>query len=44
MPTARCGSRCPSPGKVGYGDFMTLSRQLSLEQPVAEAGDICRIG
>lgn len=32
------------PGKVRYGDFTTLSRQLSLEQPLTEAGDIYRIG
>ena len=29
--------------KVRYGDFTTLTRQISLEDPVAEAGDIYRL-
>jgi DNA polymerase-4 len=30
--------------KVRYGDFTTLTRQISVEDPVTEAGDIYRLG
>ncbi len=30
--------------KVRYGDFTTLTRQLSVEEPLAEAADIYRLG
>jgi DNA polymerase-4 len=30
--------------KVRYGDFSTLTRQLSLEEPVSEARDVYRLG
>jgi DNA polymerase IV len=30
--------------KVRYGDFKTLTRQLSVEDPITEAGDIYRLG
>ena len=30
--------------KVRYGDFTTLSRQISFEEPITEAGDIYRLG
>jgi DNA polymerase-4 len=30
--------------KVRYGDFTTLTRQISVEEPLAEAGDIYRLG
>jgi hypothetical protein len=30
--------------KVRYGDFMTLTRQLSVEDPLTEASDIYRLG
>ena len=30
--------------KVRYGDFTTLSRQISLEEPVTEAREIYRVG
>jgi DNA polymerase-4 len=30
--------------KVRYGDFTTLTRQISVEEPVSEAGDIYRLG
>ncbi len=30
--------------KVRYGDFTTLSRQISLEEPLTEAGDLYRLG
>lgn len=29
--------------KVRYGDFTTLTRQISVEEPIAEAGDIYRL-
>lgn len=30
--------------KVRYGDFSTLTRQISLEEPITEASDIYRLG
>ena len=30
--------------KVRYSDFTTLTRQISVEEPIAEAGDIYRLG
>jgi len=30
--------------KVRYGDFTTLTRQISVEEPLTEAGDIYRLG
>jgi DNA polymerase-4 len=30
--------------KVRYGDFTTLTRQLSVEEPITEAADIYRLG
>jgi len=30
--------------KVRYGDFTTLTRQISVEEPISEAGDIYRLG
>ena len=30
--------------KVRYGDFRTLTRQISVEEPLTEAGDIYRLG
>jgi DNA polymerase-4 len=30
--------------KVRYGDFTTLTRQISVEEPLVEAGDIYRLG
>ncbi len=30
--------------KLRYGDFTTLTRQLSVEEPITEAGDIYRLG
>ena len=30
--------------KLRYGDFTTLTRQLSFEEPITEAGDIYRLG
>jgi len=30
--------------KVRYGDFTTLTRQLTVEEPIAEARDIYRLG
>jgi DNA polymerase-4 len=30
--------------KVRYSDFTTLTRQFSVEEPIAEAADICRLG
>lgn len=30
--------------KVRYGDFTTLTRQFSVEEPIAEANDIYRLG
>ena len=30
--------------KVRYGDFTTLTRQISVEEPLSEAGDIYRMG
>jgi DNA polymerase-4 len=30
--------------KVRYGDFKTLTRQISVEEPLSEAGDIYRLG
>jgi len=30
--------------KVRYGDFTTLTRQISLEDPLTEAEDIYRLG
>ncbi len=30
--------------KVRYGDFTTLTRQISVEDPLSEAGDIYRLG
>jgi DNA polymerase-4 len=30
--------------KVRYGDFTTLTRQITVEDPLAEAGDIYRLG
>jgi len=30
--------------KVRYGDFTTMTRQISVEEPVAEAKDIYRLG
>jgi len=30
--------------KLRYGDFKTLSRQISVEEPITEAGDIYRLG
>jgi DNA polymerase-4 len=30
--------------KVRYGDFRTLTRQISVEDPITEAGDIYRLG
>lgn len=30
--------------KVRYGDFTTCSRQISVEEPITEAGDIYRLG
>jgi DNA polymerase-4 len=30
--------------KVRYGDFTTLTRQFSVEEPVTEAADIYRLG
>jgi len=30
--------------KVRYGDFTTLTRQITVEEPLAEAGDIYRLG
>jgi len=30
--------------KVRYGDFTTLTRQLSVEEPITEARDIYRLG
>ena len=30
--------------KVRYSDFTTLTRQLSVEVPITEAGDIYRMG
>ena len=30
--------------KLRYGDFTTLTRQLSMEEPVTEAGEIYRLG
>ena len=30
--------------KVRYGDFKTLTRQISIEDPITEAGDIYRLG
>jgi DNA polymerase-4 len=30
--------------KVRYGDFKTLTRQISVEDPITEAGDIYRLG
>jgi DNA polymerase-4 len=30
--------------KVRYGDFTTLTRQITVEEPVTEAGDIYRLG
>ncbi len=29
--------------KIRYGDFTTLTRQFSVEEPVTEAGDIYRL-
>ncbi len=30
--------------KVRYGDFTTVSRQITVEEPICEAGDIYRLG
>jgi DNA polymerase-4 len=30
--------------KVRYGDFTTLTRQFTVEEPLTEAGDIYRLG
>jgi DNA polymerase IV len=30
--------------KVRYGDFKTLTRQISMEEPITEAADIYRLG
>ncbi len=30
--------------KVRYGDFTTLTRQISVEEPITEAGDVYRLG
>jgi DNA polymerase-4 len=30
--------------KVRYGDFTTLTRQLSVEEPIDDAGDVYRLG
>jgi DNA polymerase-4 len=30
--------------KVRYGDFITLTRQITVEEPLTEAGDIYRLG
>jgi DNA polymerase-4 len=30
--------------KVRYGDFTTLTRQITVEEPLTEAGDIYRLG
>jgi DNA polymerase-4 len=30
--------------KVRYTDFTTLTRQISVEEPLTEAGDIYRLG
>jgi DNA polymerase IV len=30
--------------KVRYGDFTTLTRQISVEEPLAEAREIYRLG
>jgi DNA polymerase-4 len=30
--------------KVRYGDFTTLTRQITVEEPIAEANDIYRLG
>jgi DNA polymerase IV len=30
--------------KVRYGDFKTLTRQISVEEPLTEARDIYRLG
>ena len=30
--------------KVRYGDFSTLTRQITVEEPITEAGDIYRLG
>jgi DNA polymerase-4 len=30
--------------KVRYGDFTTLTRQISVEEPLSEAGEIYRLG
>jgi DNA polymerase-4 len=30
--------------KVRYGDFTTLTRQITVEEPLAEAGDLYRLG
>src|SRR5207237_9747708 len=30
--------------KVRYGDFTTLTRQISVEEPITESGDIYRLG
>jgi DNA polymerase IV len=30
--------------KVRYGDFSTLTRQITVEEPLTEAGDIYRLG
>ena len=30
--------------KVRYGDFTTLTRQITVEDPLTEAGDIYRLG
>jgi DNA polymerase IV len=29
---------------VRYGDFTTLSRQISVEEPITEANDLYRLG
>jgi DNA polymerase IV len=29
---------------VRYGDFTTLSRQITVEEPLTEAGDLYRLG
>ena len=30
--------------KVRYGDFTTLTRQITMEEPLTEASDIYRLG
>ncbi len=30
--------------KIRYGDFTTLTRQFSVEEPISEPGDIYRLG